>query len=184
MYGLVNAAFRELIVSNHGQATWERVFASTGLNSDSFARMEPYPDDVIYRMVQQGAEVLEQPVEQLLISFGEFWVEYTGREGYGAMFEIAGDSLSDFLLSLNELHTRVGRNFPKLKPPSFLFDRIDHRRLRMHYITDRAGLCPFVRGLLTGLSRRFRTELSVQQTECTLKGADHCVFMLELGEKR
>ena len=54
----------------------------------------------------------------------------------------------------------------------------------MHYITTRAGLCPFVEGLLIGLSERFRTPLAVQQKECTLRGDDHCVFLLKLGEKR
>lgn len=184
MYGLVNAAFRELIVTRHGLGKWEDIRRKLDTECDEFARMEPYPDELTYQMVKHGAEVTGVPDQELLTAFGEFWVTYTDREGYGALFELAGDSLPEFLLGLDELHARVGRNFPKLKPPSFRFDVLDRSTLRMHYLTERSGLCPFVCGLLKGLSARFRTPLHVTDLECRARGADHCVFLLKLGEKR
>ena len=184
MYGLVNAAFRELVVSKHGPNKWQEIRQKIGISSDEFTAMESYPDDLTYQMVLHGSEVIGMPSEELLAAFGEFWVTYTDQEGYGSLFEIAGDSLADFLLSLDELHVRVGRNFPKLKPPSFQFDVIDRTTLRMHYFTTRAGLCPFVLGLLKGLSHRFCTPLDVQSQACRALGDDHCVFLLKLGEKR
>jgi predicted hydrocarbon binding protein len=184
MYGLVNAAFRELVVSKYGLSKWEEIRQKIGIDADEFAKMEPYPDELTYQMVSCGAEVMGIPSEELLSAFGELWVTYTDRAGYGALFDIAGDSLPDFLLSLDELHVRVGRNFPKLKPPSFRFDVIDRTTMRMHYLTTREGLCPFVLGLLKGLSSRFCTQLDVQSLECRKLGADHCVFLLKFGEKR
>jgi predicted hydrocarbon binding protein len=183
MYGLVNAAFRELVISRHGSNRWEEIRQKIGIDSDEFARMEPYPDALTYQMVKCGADVIGVTQEELLAAFGEFWVAYTDRE-YRALFEFAGDSLADFLLGLDELHERVGRNFPKLKPPSFRFDVIDRNTMRMHYLTSRAGLCPFVGGLLRGLSSRFQTPLDVTDLECRERGADHCVYLLKLGEKR
>jgi predicted hydrocarbon binding protein len=184
MYGLVNAAFRELVISRHGTETWDRIRLALSLEADEFARMDAYPDLLTYQMVQSGAAVMGIPSQELLAAFGEFWVTYTDREGYAALFDIAGDSLTDFLLSLDELHVRVGRNFPKLRPPSIRFDVIDRNTLRMHYLTSREGLCPFVLGLLRGLSIRFRTPLDAQELECRAQGADHCVLLLKLGEKR
>src|SRR5690349_15475060 len=143
MYGLVNAALRELIIAKHGVAAWERLRDQAGLQADTFALMDPYPDQITQLMLQKESEILGISTADLLHSFGEFWVDYTDREGYGSLFEIAGNSLPDFLLSLDELHVRVGRNFPKLKPPSFRFDVIDRSTMRMHYLTSRAGLCPF-----------------------------------------
>lgn len=183
MYGLVNAAFRELIISRHGLGKWEDIRRKLDIEADEFARMEPYPDELTYQMVKCGAEATGVPDRELLTTFGEFWVTYTDRE-YRALFEFAGDSLVDFLLGLDELHVRVGRNFPKLKPPSFRFDTLDRSTLRMHYLTERNGLCPFVSGLLKGLSIRFRTPLDVSDVACRARGADHCVFLLKLGEKR
>ncbi len=184
MYGLVNAAFRELIVSRHGPQKWETIRKGVGVEDDVFYRMEPYPDELTTKLVQHGATVTGLSSEELLISFGEYWVTYTIQEGYAALFDIAGDSLADFLLRLDELHVRVGKNFPKLRPPSFRFDVLDRSTLRMHYLTTREGLCPFVLGLLKGLSNRFQTPLDVETLECRMRGADHCVFLLRLGEKR
>jgi hypothetical protein len=184
MYGLVNAAFRELVIANYGLGKWHEIRHRTEIESDEFAIMEPYPDELTYQMVKHGAQVTGVPEEELISAFGEFWVTFTDRAGYGALFEVAGDSLADFLLGLDELHARVGRSFPKLKPPSFRFDVIDRSTLRMHYLTTRNGLCPFVSGLLKGLSHRFRTPLDVTDLECRARGADHCVFLLKLGEKR
>jgi hypothetical protein len=99
------------------------------------------------------------------------------------MFEIAGDSLRDFLLSLDAMHARVGRSFPKLVPPRFQFDHVDHKTLRMHYISTRPNLCPMVFGLLRGLSLRFKTPISVQEDVCARRGAAHCEFMVVFQPK-
>lgn len=184
MYGLVNAAFRELFVSKYGLNKWDDIRLKLGIVADEFATMEPYPDELTYQMVNCGAEVTGVPLDELLAAFGEHWVTFTDRAGYGALFDIAGDSLPDFLLALDELHVRVGRNFPKLKPPSFRFDVLDRSTMRMHYLTERNGLCPFVLGLLRGLSSRFCTPLGVETLACRALGADHCVFLLKFGEKR
>ena len=184
MYGMVNAALRELIVSRYGSDKWEQIRQEVVPDVDGdFSRMEQFPDEITTRMVARASHFTGVSQEELLIKFGEFWVIYTDREGYSSLFDIAGDSLPDFLLSLNELHERVGRNFPKLRPPTFRFDVIDHKTLRMHYLTRREGLCPFVVGLLQGLSLRFRTPLTVQTLACRALGADHCEFLLKLGEK-
>jgi Haem-NO-binding len=183
MYGLVNAAFRELIVSLYGDEKWELIRTAVVPDVDTFSTMEPYPDEVTYRMVERACHFTGVSQEELLIKFGEHWVVFTAAQGYSALFDIAGDSLPDFLLSLNDLHARVGRNFPKLRPPTFRFDAIDAKTLRMHYLTRREGLCPFVRGLLQGLSLRFRTPIAVEHPVCRFAGADHCEFVIKLSER-
>lgn len=183
MYGLVNAAFRELIVSLYGHDQWERVRLAVVPDEDTFSPMEQYPDEVTYQMIQRACEFTGCSSDELLIKFGELWVVYTARQGYAALFEIAGDSLPDFLMALNDLHERVGRNFPKLRPPTFRFDVLDANTMRMHYLTRRVGLCPVVRGLLHGLSVRFRTPVAVEHPVCQRLGADHCEFILKLGER-
>lgn len=183
MYGLVNAALRELIVALYGHELWERVRLAVAPDVDTFSAMEQYPDEITHQMAQRTCAFTGCKPDELLNKFGEFWVIYTDRAGYGALFEIAGDSLPDFLMALNELHTRVGRNFPKLRPPTFHFDVVDASTLHMHYLTRRTGLCPFVRGLLQGLSLRFRTRIEVEHPVCQRQGADHCEFTIKLGKR-
>lgn len=180
MYGLVNAAVQELVESQFGKDKWEQIREKAGVPVSSFNRMDGYPDDLTYKMVGAASEVLGIPPDDVMKAFGEFWVLYTGKEGYGHLFDIAGDSLKDFLFNLDNLHTRVGQSFPKLKPPSFRFDVIDDENVRMHYLSTRAGLCPLVVGLLGGLSKRFKTELTMEETACSRKGAEHCEFLLTI----
>ena len=183
MYGLLNAALREFVASRHGSSTWDTIAQNAGVSVNHFHKMDPYPDELIYRLVGATAAVTEQSVDCILEGFGEFWVTYTAEQGYGPMFDIAGDSLRDFLLSLDELHVRVGRSFPKLVPPSFRFEPIDPQTLRMHYLSQRKGLCPMIPGLLRGLSTRFKTPIQVREDQCAREGADHCAFAVTFRPK-
>ena len=178
MYGLLNAALREFVVSKHGSATWDTIAQAAAVSVSHFNKMEPYPDELLYRLVGATASATGQPSDSVLEGFGEYWVAYTAEQGYGPMFDIAGDSLRDFLLSLDELHVRIGRSFPKLVPPSFRFDPLDPNTLRMHYLSSRKGLCPMIPGLLRGLSVRFKTPIQVREDQCARRGADHCEFVV------
>lgn len=184
MYGLVNMAVQELVCTKFGTEVWTQIKKKAGIDLESFSRMESYKDDVTYKLIGAASEVLAIPADQVIETFGEFWVLYTGKHGYGHLFTIAGGSLKDFLYNLDNLHTRVGQNFPKLIPPSFQFDEIegsDGKNLRMHYYTDRKGLCPMIRGLVRGLGQLFNTQVAVEHPVCERNGAEHCEFLLTLG---
>jgi hypothetical protein len=181
MYGLVNAAIQELVVSKFGKDKWEAIKQKVGVDISAFSRMDSYPDELTYKLVGATSEVLGISPDDALTAFGEFWVLYTGNAGYGDIMEMAGGNLRDFLFNLDNLHTRVGQSFPKLRPPSFRFDVIDDDVLRMHYLTDRGGLCPMVIGLLNGLAKRFKSELTIEHDRCRRQGAEHCEFLLTLG---
>jgi predicted hydrocarbon binding protein len=186
MYGLVNAAVQDFVVSNFGVDKWEKIKSKAGISMASFNRMEPYPDDVTYKLVGAASEVLGVGAADALKAFGEFWVLYTGKAGYGELFDSAGRNLREFLFNLDNLHTRVGASFPKLRPPSFRFEVIDDEMMRMHYhpgAPNRVGLCAMVDGLLIGLAKHFETELQMEQTACKEKGADHCEWLLKLSDK-
>jgi hypothetical protein len=176
MYGLLNGALKEFVVSKYGPETWQTIGKTAAIDVTHFNKMEPYPDELTYRIVGAASAATGQSSDELLDLFGEFWVFYTAQQGYGPLFEIAGDSLRDFLASLDALHARVGRSFPKLQPPSFQFEDIDANTVRMHYHSTRRGLCPLVPGLLRGLSLRFKTQITVQEDACARRGADHCEF--------
>lgn len=181
MYGLVNAAVEDFVCSSFGRERWETIKQKAGVTQEAFNRMDSYPDEITYRLVEAACGVLGVTAADALRGFGEHWVRYTGREGYGDLFDQAGRSLKDFLLNLDNLHTRVGQSFTKLRPPSFRFDVIDDETMRMHYhpgAPTRTGLCPMVEGLLTGLSKHFKQELTAEHVACQLKGADHCEWML------
>ncbi|HKU40748.1 MAG TPA: heme NO-binding domain-containing protein [Polyangiales bacterium] len=183
MYGLLNAALKEFVATRYGADTWLAVAERAGVSDSQFSKMDPYPDELTAGLISATVAITRDSPEQVLEGFGEYWVMYTANQGYRALFEIAGDSLRDFLLSLDALHERVGRSFPKLVPPTFRFDNLDARTLRMHYLSTRKNLCPMIPGLLKGLSLHFNTPIQVVEDACARRGADHCEFIVTVSGK-
>jgi hypothetical protein len=181
MYGLVNKALQDLVCSRFGEDTWVTIKRNAGVDIEVFVSMEAYPDDVTDDLVRAASEVVGLPAEEVLKAFGEYWVLYTAKEGYGEILKLAGETLPAFLQNLDNLHTRVGLMFPRLKPPSFWCTDIREDFLRLHYrpgLDARAGLGPFVMGALKGLAIRFKTEIEINQTAHRRQGADHDEFSI------
>jgi len=164
MYGLVNKAVVDLVVSKFGQDTWNAIKKKAEIDVDHFVSMDGYPDDVTYRLVGAASEVLKLPAEKVLEAFGEHWVLYTAQEGYGPMLDASGKTLREFLENLDALHARVALTMPELRPPRFRLVPVDDTTMQLEYYSTRQGLAPMVIGLLRGLSIRFNTPLDVTHT--------------------
>jgi len=179
MYGLVNKAIEDMVCSHFGKDTWEEIKQKADLDIDVFISMDAYPDDVTHKLVRAASGVLGLSAEELLKAFGEYWVLYTAKEGYGEMLEMAGDNLPDFLQNLDNLHAHVGLSFQHLKPPSFQCTDRHEDSLHLHYQSTRVGLAPMVIGLIKGLGERFKTEINITQISSRDKGAEHDEFSIK-----
>lgn len=179
MYGLVNKAIEDMVCSSFSEDTWEMIRQKAEVDIDAFISMEAYPDDVTHRLVHAASEVMEMSATEILKAFGEYWVLYTAKEGYGEMLEMAGDNLPDFLQNLDNLHARVGLIFPQLKPPSFQCTHMQTDSLQLHYHSTQEGLAPMVSGLLKGLGAKFETEVDVTQTSSREQGNAHDEFSVK-----
>lgn len=163
MYGLVNRAIEQLVVSLKGEDVWQQVCERAGTGHDGFVAMCPYHDDVTYGLVGAVSEALEMPAHEVLKAFGEYWVLYTADEGYGELMQAGGDNLREFLGNLNDMHGRIETVFRDMRLPHFRVEDQSPGRYRLHYESTRAGLAPMVLGLVFGLARRFGQQVQVQQ---------------------
>ena len=179
MYGLVNKAIEELVLANHGVEAWDQISKKAGVHGEIFISNEAYPDEITYRLVTEASGYLKVPAEAILFSFGEWWVLETAQKSYGPMMAMAGRTLREFLIHLPNFHTRVKMMYPKLNPPTFRCTEIMENSLCMHYISDRPGLSPFVKGLLSGLGKMFNTPVNVEHISQKDAGADHDVFKVQ-----
>ena len=179
MYGLVNKAIEDLVCSGHGEETWEKIKSKAGVEVDVFVSNEGYPDEITYKLVGAASEVLGISSEEILHAFGEHWVLYTGREGYGELFEAAGNSFKEFLVNLPNFHTRVTLAYPHLVPPKFKCTNVTDSSLTLHYYSEREGLAPMVAGLLSGLGKKYDTAVKVTQKKSRGNGDEHDEFFVE-----
>lgn len=179
MYGLINKAIRDMVCDRFGEEIWQIIKQKAEIKIDTFLRMESYPDDLTHKLVKATSEVVGLSSTEIMQAFGEYWIQYTGKAGYGAMMDMGGDTLPEFLENLDELHTRLSINFPEYHPPSFECTETQENSLELHYRSSRHGLTAMVVGLLKGLGTRFNTEVNVVQTQNREEGAEHDAFLIE-----
>ncbi|HVV87594.1 MAG TPA: heme NO-binding domain-containing protein [Kofleriaceae bacterium] len=183
MYGMVNKAIEDLVTRKHGAEAWTKIMSEAGVYGP-FVCMRQYPDEVTYKLVGAASQVLGASSSDVLEAFGEFWTTYTASEGYGDMLGLMGDNLVEFLGNLDNLHARVGLAFPELRPPSFECEEISGGAFRLRYRSHRAGLAPLVVGLLRGLGKMFKEQLSVELEHTRTGEGDADVFVVHRGAAR
>lgn len=178
MYGLVNKAVEDLVVSNFGMEKWETIKAKAGVEVESFLSNESYPDSVTYDLVAAASEILETPADKILEAFGRHWVLKTAAQSYGAMLKGGGRSLREFLINLPNFHTRVMMIFRDLKPPRFECSEIGETSLKLHYHTHRAGLSHFVVGVIEGLGEYYETPARCEMIDSRDANGECDVFLV------
>lgn len=180
MYGLVNRAIEQLVVSLKGENGWRGVCAHANISSDGFVSMHAYDDEITYRLVNAVSARLGLEPATVLEAFGEYWVTYTVKEGYGSLMDAGGSSLREFLGNLNEMHGRLEAVFPQLRMPQFRVQELSDAEFRLYYASTREGLAPFVLGLVKGLAKRFEQPIEVTQTVFKANVKDEDVFLVRL----
>ena len=178
MYGMINRAIKDLVLTKFGASAWEEICERAGVEIDIWLGNESYPDSETYALVAAASEVLQVPTATVLGAFGEHWVLETARTEYGGMLDAGGRTFREFLINLPNFHARIELIFPRLVPPAFRLTNIEENSLRLHYLTQRTGLAPFVAGILRGLAQRFGESVTMEMIESRDAGAEHDVFEL------
>lgn len=176
MYGIVNKAIQELVVSQFGAIAWENVKKRSGIAVDFFISNQPYDDAITYQLAGAVSEETGLSLKDVLIAFGEYWVLHTGKEKYGSLMEAGGNNLKEFLINLPNFHSRVMLIYPKLTPPEFRVSDIEENSLNIHYLSERQGLQDFVYGLLQGLGKLYNTPTKIELLQSRGEGHSHEIF--------
>lgn len=164
MYGLINKAVQDVVVSKAGAEGWRKVCEKNGLTQPMFVGFEQYPDAQTYGLVGAASDVLGMPANTLLEEIGVYWSKFTVEQGYGHLMDMAGDSVYQVLQELNNIHARLMVTLPELRPPSFECLRREDGVILVKYYSERPGLSPLVIGLIRGLGERFGQTAVVTQT--------------------
>jgi hypothetical protein len=164
MFGLVNRAIEQLVLSLRGEEGWVRVCEAAGWEDQVFIAMQTYDDAVTYRLVGAVSQELGLPANEVLRAFGEYWILYTADEGYGDLLATCGNDLVSFLKGMNHMHARIEVTMTDIRPPHF--DVVDRSptEYELVYKSTREGLSPMVEGLLMGLARRFGQRIELTHT--------------------
>lgn len=178
MYGLVNKAIKDLVVSNHGEDKWREICKLSNFEDEDFVGMNPYPDKLTYDLVKNASQVLRADAAAILEAFGEYWILYTADEGYGDLMDLTGSSFVEFLSNLDMLHYRINNIMPELAAPQFSTRNETANSVELEYRSHREGLVPMLFGLIKGLGKRFNMEVSIEQIQEKNQENDCHVFLI------
>jgi hypothetical protein len=167
-----------MVTRGHGEATWDRIREVAGVDVEVFISMDSYPDALTYRLVGAAAHILGEEVPVLLHAFGRHWVLNTAAHHYGQLLQAGGRTFREFLLALPNFHARVALMMPQLVPPEFACSDVAERSLHLHYRSQRAGLAPFVEGLIDGLGDLFKVAVRCERLPHAADGPGHSVFAI------
>ena len=179
MYGMIMKALKELIIKKDNESGWEEIWKLADIGEENLIGMEPYPDQMTYKLVATASKKLGVPGSEILRDLGEFWVSYV-EEDYGYLLDATGNDFVEFLQNLDNLHSRVQTLMPELIPPRILCTDIKEDSLRVHYYSTRVGLTDMVVGLLHGVGNRFKQPIEIQLVNSKEKGHDHDEFLVSL----
>lgn len=159
---MVNRGIRDLVLAERGAQVWAAICERAGLERTDFNDSTTYDDAVTYDLVAAASIALGWTSEELLIAFGRHWVLFTGREGWGGLFGMAGDDMRSFVTGLDDLHARVQASMPRSVMPSFTVTDTADGDLDVEYRSARPGLGPMVIGLFHGLAEHFGETWTVE----------------------
>jgi hypothetical protein len=58
VYGLVNKAIKEFVITHHGDKVWEEIYKDLELPETHFLSMESNPDEVTFRIMNKVCQQL------------------------------------------------------------------------------------------------------------------------------
>lgn len=168
MYGMIHRAARQMVTDQLGADIWHQIETTAGVSEDHFISGATYEDRITLSIIEAAAVVTGAATVDVLRDFGQYWIRYAGESAFASVMEMAGDDFPAFISNLNRMHGAIQSSMPYAILPEFALVRSDETGLSVQYISDRAGLEPFVAGLLEGLLNRFGIDGEVS---CSANGA-------------
>lgn len=163
MYGMIHRGIREMVIEARGESEWTAVEQDAGIGPAELISANVYDDAVTVSLLQTVATRRGQTLAELLTEFGRYWIRFAERGSYGAIMDFTGSDLPSFIGNLDRMHQAVVSVMPQARVPSFALVEQAEGQLKVGYISERAGLEPFVTGLLEGLLTRFDLAGEVQE---------------------
>ncbi len=171
MKGIVFNLLDQIVVSEHGEETWETLLEASGLDG-AYTSLGSYPDEDLFKLVGAASCALDVPPDDVVRWFGRSALPLFA-ERYPGLFSEHNDTRS-FVLTLNEIiHPEVRKLYPGAIVPEFGFDTSEPRTVGLDYYSPRK-LCAFAEGLLLGAGDHYGETVTIEQSKCMTRGDERC----------
>jgi|SRR5690606_1490337 len=114
MLGIVNNSIAELIVLKFGEHVLKEALKKCSIkiaeDSESyFYGLGIYDDALTYQILETVSQITKVEISDLLLQFGEHWLQNTICKQVPKLLTYFGDNFLDILMNLEAVHTNVIR---------------------------------------------------------------------------
>jgi hypothetical protein len=181
MKGIIFNLLEDVVISNHGQETWDQLLTITALDG-AYTSLGSYPDEQIQDLVGAASRMLGLSPFEVLRWFGQQAIPLL-FERYPAFFS-SQSSTRPFVLSVNRIiHPEVRKIYPGADVPTFEFRHAPDGGLLMGYLSPRR-LCALAQGFIEGAATHYRETVIVEHRECMHKGDKRCLCHISFSSDR
>jgi hypothetical protein len=175
MKGIVFNLLEEVVVRQHGEASWDDLLDATGL-AGSYTSLGNYPDEEMQKLVLAGANALGRSPSEVLRWFGREAIPLLAKH-YPAFFT-GHHTTRSFVLSVNSIiHPEVRKLYAGAHCPFFRFEEQGDGTLLMGYESPRR-LCALAEGFIEGAGDHFGEIAIVEHVSCMHNGDPKCLLSI------
>ena len=149
MHGTIFTLLKRYVQTQYDHSTWVKLTELAGLEAGNFSHREVYPDEQMYALVGQAAEMVGIPAGELHEKFGEYLVPDL-MYMYQKYVNPDWRTLEMLEHTEHTMHDQVRREHPENAPPVLQVQRLNANELLINYVSPRrmGGLAVgIVRGL-------------------------------------
>jgi hypothetical protein len=152
MHGMINRAFQGFLVETYGREVWEEVRSVAQLRFTDFEAMLQYDDQLTLACFDAAKTLLHKHPNVLLEDLGTFLITHPPYAPLKRLLRFGGSTLSDFLLSLDELPERGRMAMPNIEMPEIEVIAEDERTFRLKARWALPGIGPILLGALRAMA--------------------------------
>jgi hypothetical protein len=152
MYGWINDCVEKLVIEKFSLDAWEKIKRDAGvdISNGQWIRHKYYPDQTTLNLVAAAAAALSVDSSVVLELFGTYFINFVRKVEYENLLKIQGNSLKEWLSSVNDLHRHLSISLPDIIAPEFFCyddEEIKGETIILKYFSKRGGsLAPLVVG--------------------------------------
>jgi hypothetical protein len=181
MKGIIFNLLEDVVISNHGEDTWDQLLATTGLDG-AYTSLGSYPDEQIQELVGAASRMLGLTSFEVLRWFGQQAIPLL-FDRYPGFFS-SQPSTRPFVLSVNSIiHPEVRKVYPGADVPTFEFLQAPNGDLMMGYRSPRR-LCALAQGFIEGAATHYGETVFFEHRECMHKGDQQCLCSISFSSDR
>jgi hypothetical protein len=167
MKGVIIKCLKDMVIEKFGMDKWKAIAEKSGLDPFTAVKtLDDIEDAKALKIVESTCSVLNVSLPQAADAFGDYWVNVFAPKIYSIYYE-GVESAREFILKMDDLHTRATSHIKNAKPPRFEYSWKDDKTLLVTYKSHR-GLIDFFAGLARGVGRYYNENLIVTKLSETL----------------